>query len=1087
MLTGAPPFTATDPMELIHGHIARQPLPPHQRLATVPDPVSSIVMRLLAKTMEERYQTAAGVEADLRRCLAEWEASGRISPFPLGAHDTSDQFLIPEKLYGREREVETLLAAFDRVIASGMPELVLVSGYPGIGKSSVVNELRKALVQQHALFAAGKFDQYKRDIPYVTLAQAFQGQIRSILGRDDAELARWRDAIGSALGPHGQLIVNLIPELELVIGPQPPLPDLPPMEAQNRFQTVFRRFVGVFARPEHPLVLFLDDLQWLDRATLDLMQHLLAHEAMRQMMVVGAYRDNEVTPDHPLTVALNEIRSAGTPVHEILLSPLRLDDVGQLIAEALRGAEERTRPLAHLIHDKAGGNPFFTIQFLAELAEENLLTFDHDAAAWTWDLPRIHQKGYADNILDLMGGKLSRLPTTSQEALKRFACLGHVADFATLALLQGQSEDALHAALSDVVRSGLLIRTNRSYRFAHDRVHEAAYILIPEVERAEAHLRLGRLLAENLSPKQAAENVFDIVNQFNAGQELLRDPEEKDRVADLNLQAGRRAKAGTAYASAVRYLSVGMDLLGENAWDRRYDLTFALWIEAAECEYLNGNFEKTEQLISEVLSRARSNVDKAAVYRIKIIFHSARGEYHEAIARGLECLQLFGIVLSAQPTRAEVLSEYERILSNLGDRSVEDLVDLPLMSDPEIQAAVRILTFLFAPASLLNNNLFYLLICTAANLTLRYGIAEASIHIYSGLAQILGPVFHRYEDGVQFATLARSTAEKYRFVETKAYFAMECACVWSRPVQTAIDFIRLTFRTAIENSDLPYACYSCIRLISDLLLQGTHLDEVWSKSQKGLAFVRRVKFRAPEDILISQQLLIRHLRGETDDLSRPDPAPFNEEDFVARLTAEGHTTLVCWYWILKLQARYISGDFETALSAADQAAALLWATEAFIHSADYCYYRALTVAALHQLRGPQENADVLEALYPHLKQLKEWADACPETFADKYTLVAAEIARLEGRELDAERSYEEAIRSAREHGFVQNEAIANEVAARFYAGARLRHDCEYLSAECEVLLPALGRGRQGEAARTKPPATPGGIVDAFGDHERRGD
>ena len=502
---------------------------------------------------------------------------------------------------------------------------------------------------------------------------------------------------------------------------------------------------------------------------------------------------------------------------------------------------------------------------------------------------------------------------------------------------------------------------------------------------------------------------------------------------------------------------------------------------------MNGNFEKTEQLISEVLSRARSNIDKAAVYRIKIISHSARGEYHEAIARGLEYLQLFGIVLSAQPTRAEVLSEYERILSNLGDRSVEDLVDLPLMSDPEIQAAVRILTFLFAPASLLNNNLFYMCICSSANLTLRYGITEASIHIYSGLAQILGPVFHRYEDGVQFATLARSTAEKYRFVETKAYFAMECACVWSRPVQTAIDFIRLTFRTAIENSDLPYACYSCIRLISDLLLQGTHLDEVWSESQKGLAFVRRVKFRAPADVLISQQLLIRHLRGETDDLSRSDPALFNEEDFVARLTAEGHTTLVCWYWILKLQARYISGDFETALSAADQATALLWATEAFIHSADYCYYRALTVAALHQLRRPQDAADVLEALYPHLKQLKEWADVCPETFADKYTLVAAEIARtrrsragrstfLRGSDPVCARTR---LRSERSH----SQRSCREILCL----ARLRHDREYLSTECAVLLPALGRRRQGEAARTKPPATPGGIVDAFGDHERRGD
>ncbi len=504
LLTGTPPFMAADPIELIHCHVARQPVPPHERNAAIPRQISAIVMKLLAKTMEERYQTAAGVELDLRRCAAEWGAAGRIETFALGTRDASDRLLIPEKLYGREREIDTLLGVFNRVVTTGAPELVLVSGYSGIGKSSVVNELHKALLPSRALFAAGKFDQFKRDIPYATLAQAFESLVHMILGRNEAELARWRDTIKSALGPNGQLLVNLIPELELVIGPQPPLPELPPKDAQNRFQMAFRRFVDVFARREHPLVLFLDDLQWLDAATLDLIQHLMTHNEVRHLMVIGAYRDNEVGPSHPLAAALDAILKTGARVQRIVLAPLGLEDVGRLFAEALRSGDDRSRALAQLVHDKTGGNPFFTIQFVTELAEEKLLAFDHGAGAFAWDLRRIEAKGYTDNIVDLMGGRLNRLPATTQAALKRFACLGNVADFATLALIEDQSEEDVHAQLAEAVRSGLVMRLENAYRFAHDRVQEAAYALIPQSERAAAHLSIGRRLVEKLTPLQIA-------------------------------------------------------------------------------------------------------------------------------------------------------------------------------------------------------------------------------------------------------------------------------------------------------------------------------------------------------------------------------------------------------------------------------------------------------------------------------------------------------------------------------------------------------------------------------------------------------
>src|SRR6266550_443489 len=392
MLTGSLPFTATDPMEWVHCHIARQPVPPGERLKGIPGPVSAIVMKLLAKTAEERYQTAAGLERDLRRCLAQWEADRRIDAFPLGQQDRPDRLLIPEKLYGREREIEKLLASFDRVIKGGTPELVLVAGYSGIGKSSVVNELHKVLVSPRGLFASGKFDQYKRDIPYSTLAQAFQRLIRPLLGKSEAELAAWRDALQEALGPNGKLIVNLVPELQLITGEPPPVPELPLQDAQRRFQFVFRRFIGVFARPEHPLALFLDDLQWLDAATLDLLEDVFTRSDLRHLMLIGAYRDNEVSAAHPLMLKLEAIKTAGASVAEIALSPLTREHLAQLIADALRCEPEHAAPLAQLVHEKTAGNPFFAIQFLSSLAEEGMLIFDLAAARWSWDLDRIHAK-----------------------------------------------------------------------------------------------------------------------------------------------------------------------------------------------------------------------------------------------------------------------------------------------------------------------------------------------------------------------------------------------------------------------------------------------------------------------------------------------------------------------------------------------------------------------------------------------------------------------------------------------------------------------------------------------------------------------
>jgi PAS domain S-box-containing protein len=1069
MLTGELPFTASDPMEWVHCHIARKPSAPSGRFATVPVQVSRIVMKLLEKTAEERYQTAAGVERDLQRCLTEWQTGHSMTEFPLGEHDTPDRLVIPEKLYGRKNEVDTLLASFDRVVAGGGLELVLVSGYSGIGKSSVVNELHKSLVPPRGLFASGKFDQYKRDIPYSTLAQAFQSLIRPLLSRSETELSTWRGALRDAVGLSGKLVVDLIPELKLIIGEQPPVADLPPQDAQLRFQLVFRRFIAVFARPEHPLALFLDDLQWLDAATLDLLEHLLGRTDMQHLMLIGAYRDNEVSPAHPLMRKLETIRQAGATVREIVLAPLTHEDLEQLIQDSLRCDRGLSISLARLLHEKTGGNPFFSIQFLSSLAEERLLTFDHAQARWSWDPKRIHAKGYTDNVVDLMVAKLSRLPIATQTALQRFACIGNSATFPMLGMIFQNRDEEMHDRLWEAVRAGLVFRSEESYRFLHDRVQEGAYSLIPNGSRAATHLQIGRLLAAKIPSEKREEAIFEIVNQLNLGFELITSLEEREDLAELNLIAGRRAKASTAYASACQYLSFAMSLLGKQRWDSRYELAFAIWFERAECEFLNGKFDKAERLISQLLAKSASRIDKASVCRLKIDLHCVKSEYASAVSCALDCLRLFGIDMPSHPSLEEVQAEYEEVWRNLDGRSIESLIDLPLMTDPDMLAAMGVLSALTAPALFTNDELNRLHTCRMVSLTLQHGTSGAATHSYAGFGTMLGPHFRRYPEGYRFGKLACDLVEKHGFAAYKAKMCltMEMIVLWSEPVATALDYIRQAFRAATETGDLARACYSCNHTVTDRLTRGDPLDEVLDETERGLDFVRKSKFRDVADILVSQQRFIRAMRGETTTFSTFSDEAFDEAAFEAGLSEDRMSALICWYWILKLQARFLSGDYEVAVAAAEKAKELLWSSDAHIQLLDYYLYSSLAVAAVYETASPEKQTLWRALLASHAEQLREWSESCPTTFRDKHAVVQAEIARLEGRDIDAMHHYEEAIHLAHTNGFVHTEALAYELGARFYEARRFDKFADtYLRAAryCYVCWGAIGKVRQLDGA-----------------------
>ena len=970
LLTGGLPFTASDPIELIHRHLAREAIPPRDRVEAVPAQLSAMVMKLLTKTAEERYQTAAGVEADLRKCLAAWEATDHIDEFPLGEQDATDRLIIPEKLYGREREIATLLEAFDRVVTHGKSELVLVTGYSGIGKSSVVNELHKAIVLPRGIFISGKFDLRLKDIPYSTLAQAFQGLIRQILSGGEEDIGRWRNAIREVVGNHAGLLTDLIPELVRLIGPQPPVAALSPAETTLRFQLVFQRFVSVFARPEHPLVIFVDDLQWLDPATLTLVQYLITHRDTRHLLLIGAYRDNEVGPEHPLTLALASVRQTDTPMSEVRLGPLSTEDINRLCCDALRCEPADVRALALAVHRQTGGNAFFVVQFLTSLAEERLLTFDRRKRAWTWDLDVIAGKGSTDNLLDLMIGRLRRLPDATQEALKLLACLGTQADFSTLAIVHGGSEDGarstsdviaanarMHGSFRAAVEAGTIISQEGKYRFLHDRAQEAAYALIPAQSRAGLHLRIGRLLASGTAPEKIAERIFDIVNQFNQGLPLISARVERQRVAELNLQAGRKAKASSAYASACHYLAAGMDVLAEGAWEDCYDLTLELYLERAECEILSSKLDLAAALIEELLRKGRSKTDRAEACRLRMLLELKRGDYAPAVRTALECLRMFNLDLPERPTPEQVRAEYDEVRRTLGDRSIASLVDLPLMADPEMRAVMKLFNALGEVAYHSDSRLFQMIACCMVKLTLRHGTTEFSTIAYASLGIVLGPVFHLFRDGEEFGRLAVAVSERHGFTAPKAgaHFLMQMAVLWTRPIDHALTCLEAAARSARETGEMVYACYTRQHRLTDLMARGDPLDEIWRESVAALDFVRKYKFG--QVVVLSIQDFVQSLRGQARGANRVDGAALE-----ARVLRSGVAVVACFHWILQLQRHFLLGDPDMALVFAAKAKPLLWSARLNIQSVDYCLYHSLALAAVIPTASPERQTELREAL-----------------------------------------------------------------------------------------------------------------------------
>ncbi|MBI3144996.1 MAG: serine/threonine-protein kinase PknK, partial [Pseudogulbenkiania sp.] len=781
LFTGAPPFSGNDPLELVHRHLTQPPRPMHELDPRIPPPLSDLVAKLLAKTAEDRYQSAWGVWADLQICLDQWRRQGRVEPFRLGQWDIPSHFQLSQKLYGREQEVAELLDAFDRISRGGR-QLMLIGGYSGIGKTCLVQELFKPLTKARGYLISGKFDQFQRNIPYSALVNACQELVRQLLTESENKLQHWRDLLAAALEQSGQIIIDVIPEAELIIGPQPGVPELPPREAQNRFNLVFQRFLQVFYRAEHPLIIFLDDLQWADAATLKLLEVLLTDDSARYLLLIGAYRDNEVGDDHPLTAVLARLAKQGAPLQSLMLSPMTLGQTAELIADTLFCDQGSVLPLAELVQGKTGGNPFFIGQFLSTLYQEGLIHFaagdgKEERPRWLWDMASIAQANFTDNVVDLMIGKLKKLPAPTIETLQLAACLGDHFDLSTLAIIHAHPALETHQHLFPAIQQGLVLPASSlelldarhaesplvysHFRFLHDRVQQAAYALIEERLRPALHLRVGRLLLASAGDPESVEQVFALVDHLNLGQALITAPEELSTVARLNREAARKARLSAAYDASLRYLQQAMSIFSGD-WVAHYPLTLALYKESAEAEYLNGNYDRAEWLINEVWEHAQV-LDRAGVYAQLVTQRTMLGKNEEAIAAAAQALHLLGMDF---PDEAELPKAVEAELADiergLQGRTVASLIDLPAMSEVTVMAAMKVLMTVHTTVYFANRYLLYSwVLARMTALSIRYGNVPESAKGYASFGNTLAANLGRYQTGYEFGMLGFRLAEKY--------------------------------------------------------------------------------------------------------------------------------------------------------------------------------------------------------------------------------------------------------------------------------------------------------------------------------------
>lgn len=1089
LLTGSLPFVSENDMEVIHCHLAEAPIAPHQLQPEIPEVVSSIVMKLLEKNAEDRYQTAIGLKFDLATCLKQLENSGKIDSFPLGKRDKGRQLAMPKKLYGREAEIELLRSAFDR-ICGGTTEIMMLSGDSGNGKSSIAREITQYIVQSGGYFISGKFEELAQNIPYAAISQAFAELICQILTESSEKVEIWKQKLLQVFGQQGRVIADVVPEVELIIGPQPEALKLGAVENENRFKILFQGFLEVFCQAEHPIVIFIDDLQWADSASLKFLERMAADWNLGHLLIVGAYRNSEVNADDSLFRTLERIAATGVPVNSRAIEPLKQFQVRQLVAETLYQndaliQQKYSMPLADLLFNKTQGNPFLLTQLLKTLYSENLLEYDPESNNWNWDIANIQAVGVTDcSAVNLIARNIDKLPGSTQEILKLAACIGSYFDLEVLAIVSEKSTEIIGIELWEALQAGLLLPVppNRktplidinnylaaknsideestdtyselvisssriSYRFLHDRVQQALYDLIPDSEKKATHLKLGQLLLNNTTLEERKDQIFTLVKQLNFAIDLLHNQAQKDEVTQLNLSAAKRAKSATAYAVAANYLNVGLQILNpprptgstlESSWIRNYALTIELYVEAVETEYLNTNFDRSHFLTEVVLHEAKTLLEKVQVYAVKIKCYFSQNQMQTAIDTGLKVLEMLECSLGHEPPSSELI--------------VEDLANLPEMTDASQLAALQILDAVGISAFVTNPALYGTITFTKVNLCIKYGNSSLAAMAYADYAILLSGLMGEIDAGYRYGELALQLLDKFHAKEVR------CKVLnvfnthirhWKEPLRKTLEPLSAAVQNGIETGDLIFMGVASINYCTHTFFQGESLEQVANNCEQYLSL--SVKYQQEYTVTFLQlfQQVYLNLLGRSSSPVDLIGAAFDESKLLPTFKQNNNLVAILFVYVHKVMLLYLFKDASQAVEIASIAEEYATAIPGLLVVAQHNFYSSLALLAEYPNLDGKEQHEYLNKVDSLQKSMKQWALHAPSNFQHKYDLVEAEKARVLGHNETAIDYYDSAIQGAADSGYIQEEAIASELAFEFHlARGRNRIAKFYLKEAC---------------------------------------
>jgi len=1061
LLTGQLPFSKSNPLELVYSHIALEPIPPKQINPSIPEMLSQIVLKLMAKNPEERYQTAWGLKYDLEECRQQWQNQNEITSFSLGWRDICARLMIPHQLYGREQEVETLLCAYNRV-CQGNKELLVVSGSSGVGKTALIKRASCSILRERGYFLKGKFEQFLFNQPLAGILSAFQGLIFQLQTESPENLEHWRHQLLQALGDNGQLVIDVIPELETIIGKQPPIAQLEPNAAQNRFKLIFRQFIRVFATAERPLVIFLDDLQWADLASLKFIQLLMSDSDIGYLLLIGAYRDNEVSPVHPLILNLEELEQnisgfedTAVAVNYIGLSPLNCLTLNSMIADTLSCSEALAFPLTELIWQKTQGNPFFTIELLHFLHQAGLITFDRARGCWQCDIAKVKVLAVSDDVVEFMAQRLKQLSTNTQNLLKIAACIGNEFALDTLAIANGQSELDTIIELRQALQEGLILPISEiyqftlnqratvredfypgvSYQFLHDRVQQAAYGLIPESEKATTHFQIGQLLLNQTSTNDREEKIFAIVNHLNLAIELISTQSERNRLAQLNLTAGDKAKTANAYHNAWEYFSTGLELLATDCWQTQYELTLALSVAAAEAAYLCGYLERMEELVVTILQHGRSLFDRIKAYEVKIYAYIAQGEPLQAVKIALQVLELLGVRFPLKPHKIQLLWALIQTKLILTGKEIANLVDLPRMSDPQLLAVAKIMSIVGSPAYNATPNLVPLLALKAVNLSIQHGNTAMSLYGYASYGVALCGSLGQLDAGYQFGKLALNLLEKFQAEELKAKTLMvfnNFIRHWKEHPQAGLESLKDAYCSGLETGDLEFASYSAFVYSYHSYLTGKELTQLEREIFQYLEYVSQFKQGTALNLFRLYHQVVLNLITIGENPTRLKGESYNENITLPLLLEANHLSAICHLYCHKLILCYLFEKYTEALTNANKTELYLDGVKATLIIPLFHFYDSLTRLAVYDRASFFEQKFLMRKVKANQKKIKTWAKSAPMNYLHKYYLVEAEKQRLLGQYLQAIDNYEQAIKLAKVNQYPNDLALAQELTAKFY-------------------------------------------------------